>query len=203
MVFRLPVSVWTEPGALAEAQQGLVRSGQFTAVTGALDPDTGTVTPTALAEAHDQLARTGPQPCFRRHRRRASMCHSAAYRAYQDSAQFISADGRTILFQTELRAGGADSTAAAAAMPAVRAGGGPGRPLDRSHRQWRQRRRPPGGRRRRLSGNDLLRIIPIVMIVLALLLAIVLRSLVAPLYLVVSVGLSYLASLGLASWSSS
>ena len=36
------------------------------------------------------------------------------------------------------------------------------------------------------------------MIVLALLLAIVLRSLVAPLYLVVSVGLSYLASLGLA-----
>jgi RND superfamily putative drug exporter len=41
-------------------------------------------------------------------------------------------------------------------------------------------------------------IIPIVMIVLALLLAIVLRSLVAPLYLVISVGLSYLASLGLA-----
>ena len=36
------------------------------------------------------------------------------------------------------------------------------------------------------------------MIVLALLLAIVLRSLVAPIYLVVSVGLSYLASLGLA-----
>ena len=49
-----------------------------------------------------------------------------------------------------------------------------------------------------ISGNDLIRIIPIVMIVLALLLAIVLRSLVAPLYLVVSVGLSYLASLGLA-----
>jgi RND superfamily putative drug exporter len=43
-----------------------------------------------------------------------------------------------------------------------------------------------------------MRIIPIVLIVLALLLAIVLRSLVAPLYLVISVGLSYLASLGLA-----
>ena len=49
-----------------------------------------------------------------------------------------------------------------------------------------------------ISGSDLMRIIPIVMIVLALLLAIVLRSLVAPIYLVVSVGLSYLASLGLA-----
>ena len=46
---------------------------------------------------------------------------AAAYRAYQASAQFISADGRTIQFQTGLRAGGADSTAAAAAMPAVRA----------------------------------------------------------------------------------
>jgi hypothetical protein len=44
----------------------------------------------------------------------------------------------------------------------------------------------------------LVKIIPIVMLVLALLLAIVLRSLVAPLYLVASVGLSYLASLGLA-----
>jgi RND superfamily putative drug exporter len=43
-----------------------------------------------------------------------------------------------------------------------------------------------------------MKLIPIVMIVLALLLAIVLRSLVAPLYLVVSVGLSYLASLGMA-----
>ncbi len=49
-----------------------------------------------------------------------------------------------------------------------------------------------------ISGHDLKEIIPIVMLVLALLLAIVLRSLVAPLYLVVSVGLSYLASLGLA-----
>jgi RND superfamily putative drug exporter len=49
-----------------------------------------------------------------------------------------------------------------------------------------------------LSTSDLVLIIPIVMVVLALLLALVLRSLVAPLYLVVSVGLSYLASMGFA-----
>ncbi len=49
-----------------------------------------------------------------------------------------------------------------------------------------------------LSDHDLRMIIPIVMLVLGLLLAIVLRSLVAPLYLVASVALSYLASLGLA-----
>ncbi len=49
----------------------------------------------------------------------------------------------------------------------------------------------------KISTDDLVRIIPIVLLVLALLLAILLRSLVAPLYLVASVGLSYLASLGL------
>jgi RND superfamily putative drug exporter len=49
-----------------------------------------------------------------------------------------------------------------------------------------------------LATNDLVLIIPIVMLVLALLLALVLRSLIAPLYLVISVGLSYLASLGFA-----
>jgi RND superfamily putative drug exporter len=48
-----------------------------------------------------------------------------------------------------------------------------------------------------ISGSDLVRIIPIVAVLIALLLAIVLRSLVAPLYLVASIVLSYLAALGL------
>ena len=47
-----------------------------------------------------------------------------------------------------------------------------------------------------ISGRDLMHIVPIVLLVLAVLLAVVLRSLIAPLYLVASVGLSYLASLG-------
>jgi RND superfamily putative drug exporter len=47
------------------------------------------------------------------------------------------------------------------------------------------------------SDSDLARIIPIAILAIGLLLAIVLRSLVAPLYLIASVGLSYLATLGL------
>ena len=39
--------------------------------------------------------------------------------------------------------------------------------------------------------------IPIAIVVIGILLALVLRSLVAPLYLIASVGLSYLAALGL------
>jgi RND superfamily putative drug exporter len=49
-----------------------------------------------------------------------------------------------------------------------------------------------------ISGQDVVRILPIVALVLALLLGLLLRSLVAPLYLVASVVLSYTASLGLA-----
>jgi putative drug exporter of the RND superfamily len=48
-----------------------------------------------------------------------------------------------------------------------------------------------------LSSSDLWHIIPVVAILIAILLTIVMRSLVAPLYLVTSVLLSYLAALGL------
>jgi RND superfamily putative drug exporter len=46
------------------------------------------------------------------------------------------------------------------------------------------------------SGRDLVRIFPVAIIVIAFLLALVLRSLTAPLYLIASVALSYLAAFG-------
>jgi putative drug exporter of the RND superfamily len=48
-----------------------------------------------------------------------------------------------------------------------------------------------------VSNSDLVRVIPIAIVVIGILLALVLRSLIAPLYLIASVGLSYLAALGL------
>src|SRR5208282_1134655 len=48
-----------------------------------------------------------------------------------------------------------------------------------------------------ISNSDLKRIIPIAILAIGVILALVLRSLVAPLYLVASVGVSYLAALGL------
>jgi RND superfamily putative drug exporter len=49
-----------------------------------------------------------------------------------------------------------------------------------------------------ISDSDLSRVIPVAILVIGVLLALVLRSLVAPLYLIASVGLSCLAALGLA-----
>src|SRR5262249_44617138 len=48
-----------------------------------------------------------------------------------------------------------------------------------------------------ISVSDLKHIIPVAIIAIGILLALVLRSLVAPLYLIASVGISYLAALGL------
>ena len=48
-----------------------------------------------------------------------------------------------------------------------------------------------------ISNSDLQRVVPIAILVIGLLLALVLRSLVAPLYLIASVGISFLAALGL------
>jgi len=198
VVFRLPVSVWDDPALLAQAQHGLVHSGVFSSVTGALDPNGTSISAAELGSAHQQLAHLGPAAQLPAVPADSASLSTAAYRDYQGSAQYISADGRTIQFETSLRAGGPDTTAAASAIPGVRTA-------------VTQVARSIGATDSGVNGdaalaadvgsisqNDLFTIIPIVMIVLALLLAIVLRSLVAPLYLVVSVGLSYLASLGLA-----
>ena len=198
VLFRLPNSVWTDPAVMTEAQQALVRSGEFSAVTGAVDPDGQMVAPSALARARALLSPLGPADALPLSPPAGVDVSPAVYSAYQASSQFISADGRTIRYQTALRAGQPDGTAAAAAVPAVRAAvARVGRSIGATA-SGISGDAPLASDVGTISGHDLMRIIPIVMIVLALLLAIVLRSLVAPLYLVVSVGLSYLASLGLA-----
>ena len=52
-----------------------------------------------------------------------------------------------------------------------------------------------------ISDSDLVHVVPIAIVVIGLLLCLVIRSLVAPLYLIASVALSYFAALGLASSS--
>ena len=198
VLFRFPTSVWTDPGVLASAQHELARSSQFSSVTGALDPDGVFVSPADLVDAHQQLARLGPAALLPPEKPAGVTVSTAVYDAYKNSAQFVSSDGRTIQYQVALRAGSSTSTAAAYAIPQVRdAVTAVARSVgatDSGVNGYAPVASDVGG----ISGHDLIKILPIVMIVLALLLAVVLRSVIAPLYLVVSVGLSYLASLGLA-----
>jgi RND superfamily putative drug exporter len=121
----------------------------------------------------------------------------AEYEAYRATAQYVSSDGRTVQYSTALTAGDPSTTAAMNAVPSIRSkvssvaeqigaidnglvGMAPGL-YDVSN----------------ISNNDMKSVIPIAIVVIGVLLGLVMRSLVAPLYLIVSVGLSYLAALGL------
>jgi RND superfamily putative drug exporter len=118
------------------------------------------------------------------------------YQAYRATAELIAADGRTVQFEASPRAGPVDSNAAIAAVPAMRAD------LARAARASGAADAGVAGDSPSLydvkqsADSDLRRLVPIAVVVIGLLLAILLRSAVAPLYLIVSVALSYLASLG-------
>ncbi|MHB8429167.1 MAG: MMPL family transporter [Acidimicrobiales bacterium] len=198
VLFRLPISVWNEPRVLAGAARGLRRTAGLASVTGALNPDGSSVGAGTLTAAHQQLARYGPAARLGDLPPPGSAVPPATWNAYRDSTQYISADGRTIRYDVSLTAGPASSTAAARSIPRIRTS------ISRIARQIGATSNGIHGNASSaadigsISGQDLATIIPIVFIVLAVLLAIVLRSLIAPWYLVASVGLSYLASLGFA-----
>jgi RND superfamily putative drug exporter len=122
------------------------------------------------------------------------------YQAYRATAQFISADGRTIQFYALAAAGPAGSQAAIRAVPAMRS------TLNAvAHNIGAQDDGVVGLDSvaydiNDYSTTDLLAIAPIVMIALAILLAVLLRSLIAPIYLIATVGLSYVAALGAATF---
>ncbi len=123
---------------------------------------------------------------------------ASLYAAYRVTAQYVTQDGRTVLYQTSLRGGSAGSTGAMQAIPSVRAA-----VSQVAHSvgatRWGVTGEAPGAADvSTISGQDVVRILPVVVLVLALLLGLLLRSVVAPLYLVASVVLSYTASLGLA-----
>jgi RND superfamily putative drug exporter len=120
------------------------------------------------------------------------------YNAYRASAFYVSADGRTIQFEVALRAGDPASTTAIDAMPQVR------RAVDAAGVASGASATGVAGEAPALydvdstSNRDLTHIVPIAIIAIGILLGLVLRSAIAPLYLIVSVALSYLAALGVA-----
>ncbi len=195
VVFRLPTSAWRDPAVLGRAAASLAASGEFSSVTGPLQPDGVDLPAGALSYAHRRL---GPPQSLPAVAPRDSPIPSFFYDTYRATAQFVSADGRTVLYRVSLRAGSPGTTAALQAVPAVRSA------VEAVGRQIGASRSGVAGQAAgaadvsAVSGADIVKIAPVVLVVLALLLALVLRSLVAPLYLVLSVGLSYLASLGLA-----
>jgi RND superfamily putative drug exporter len=188
--------VWNDFSVVARAQQELASASVFKSISGPINSG-GTVLSAASIQT---LYKTLGPPSLLTEIPPATLSISTQqYQAYRSIAQFISPDGKTLQFDALLTAGPSGSTAASQAVPDERSVltstatsvGAVDNGIvsqdtfiyDITH----------------ISTDDLYKIVPVVLIIIAVLLAILLRSLVAPWYLILTVGLSYLATLGFAN----
>jgi putative drug exporter of the RND superfamily len=196
LVFRYRSPIWDDPQAVTTVSSVLRSSGQFTRFTGPFDPNGTTLTASEYARLHAEL---GPPSSLPAVSDPSPGVSKSMYDAYRASQLFVSKDGRTIQFEASLRVGGQQSTAALSATPKIR------RIVSEAARRSGATASGLAGEAAALydvsstSNRDLIHVIPIAIIAIAILLALVLRSAVAPLYLIVSVALSYLAALGLST----
>ncbi len=175
LIFHFKSSVWNNAQPVVKAQTELTASKTFKAISGPLDANGLSLTSAQLQSLHGT--------------------NSQAELAL---SQFISSDGKTVQFYGVFRAGAAGTTAAMRSIPAVQA-------------ELQKVAHDVGADKssvysadsvsydiNQVASHDLKKIIPVVLLIIAALLALLLRSLVAPWYLIATVGLSYLASLGFA-----
>jgi putative drug exporter of the RND superfamily len=195
VIMRFPEPVWTNADSLAKATQLLEHTGQFTGISGPLNPSGTALTPAQLVALYEQL---GPPQLLPTVQPPGSPIPPEIYNSYRATARFISEDGRTVQWQAGLVAGDPATTKAIDAVPAIRAD------VERVAKEVGATASGVAGQAPALSdvsatsNADLLHIVPIAVLVIGIVLGLVLRSLVAPIYLLVSVVISYLASLGLA-----
>ena len=199
LLFKFDQPVWVNAAPLAKATTELRASGQFTQVTGALNPVGGvTLTPAQYQGLYSAL---GPPSRLPATPPAADLLGgripAQAYQLYRVTANFVSPDGRTVQFSTGLKAGDPGSTAAINAIPAIRATTESIQKSVGATASGVAGQAPALKDISSISTSDLKRIIPIAILAIGILLALVLRSLIAPLYLIASVGVSYLAALGL------
>jgi RND superfamily putative drug exporter len=198
LLARLPSSAWVNAAPAAAIEQDLAaQSSLFKSVIGPLDPNGTPLSTAQLTKLHAALGDPALLPPQEPARLAARGITVADYQAYRAESQFISADGTTIQLYATLTAGDPGSTAAMQAIPAVRtalaaAAGHAGATASGVAGETAGLYDVSS-----ISNSDLVHIVPIVVLVIGFLLALVLRSLIAPLYLIVSVALSYLAALGL------
>jgi RND superfamily putative drug exporter len=206
VLFVLPQSLWQHPAPLATIQSQLAASPEFDHVTGPLNTNGIALTPQEIATMYKEFgvpvglssASSLTQLVVRYPQVAASPSLLREFEAYQILANSISKDGHTVAYSVSLTAGSPSSTAALNATPAIR------NAVQQIAQDVHATNDAVAGESTALydisniSNSDLKRVIPIAILVIGILLAILLRSLIAPLYLIASVALSYLASLGVA-----
>ncbi|MGD1011845.1 MAG: MMPL family transporter [Acidimicrobiales bacterium] len=199
LVLRLAVPVWKDPGAVVTAERELFATGLFKALPGPLDPAGAAISPAEYVSMHAMLGDPRFLPLLPTPGSPGARVPAILYDSYRATARFISPDGHTIQFEAGLTAGDPSSTPALNAVPAIRAALTSVQHNIGATASGVTGEAPGLADVSSISDRDLFHIVPIAIIAIALLLALVLRSLVAPLYLIASVMLSYFAALGLSS----
>jgi RND superfamily putative drug exporter len=194
IIYTLKQPVWDDLQVVQTARGQLEASGLFTSVAGPLNPNGATLTPAQLTALHDKLGAPQSLPATPPAN---SGVPAIGYQLYRATALYISPDGHTVQFETGLKAGDPSTTAATNAVPAIRAEAATVMKSIGATDYGVGGQAPAIYDISSVSNSDLATVIPIAIVVIGFLLALVMRSLVAPLYLIISVGLSYLAALGL------
>jgi RND superfamily putative drug exporter len=190
VVLQYPEPAWDDPAPVAAAQRRLAALPQFSSLAGPFDA----LTPGQLTTLDAALGRPAAIPAVPPPGNRIP---PATWAAYGAETQFISPDGRTVLFDARLVAGDPGSNAALGQVPALRAAVAAVARATGASAYGVAGEVPAAYDLGQVSDADLLRVFPVAIIVIGLLLAIVMRSLIAPLYLIASVVISYLAAWGL------
>lgn len=199
LILRLPSPAWRDTRTITDAQAQLRSSGLFTKLVGPLNPAGAAFTPAQYVALHAALGDPrllSPLPAPGTPGAKLSL---AEYDRYRATARFVSPDGHTIQYEAGLVAGDPGSTTALNEVPKIR------HTLTTVAHNVGATASGVAGEAAALydvssiSDGDLIHIVPLAVLAIGLLLALVLRSLVAPWYLIASVVLSYLAALGLAS----
>ena len=198
LIYKLKQPAWDDAQAIAAGEKTIVQSGLFTGVTGPLNPvGAVTLTPAQFSRLQAELASLGTPSQLPTTPPSHLPVPVAAYDVYRAMAQYVSADGRTIQFEAGLKAGDPSSTAAMNAVPAIRHAAATAAATIGASDYGVGGEAPAFYDISQISDSDLIHVIPIAILVIGILLALVMRSLVAPVYLIASVALSYLAALGL------
>jgi putative drug exporter of the RND superfamily len=204
LVYTLPEPVWQDPQLIATATKQLEASPLFTGVTGPLNPVGGSgFTPAEYTELHavlgsGRLPATVPSVPSALAGKVTAADWAGLYQMYRATEQYVAPSGTTIQFEAGLTAGDPSSTNAMNAVPSLRDEAAAVVPTLHATAYGVAGEAPAFYDISQISNSDLAHVIPIAIVVIGLLLALVMRSLVAPLYLIASVAISYFAALGFA-----
>jgi RND superfamily putative drug exporter len=196
ILFTFSSSVWQNPSQLVKLSNLMESSSQFNHVTGPLKPNGFSLSPSKISSLYAQIGSPWKLPAVQP--ADLSQIPSSTYQLYRATSAYVSPDGKTVQYSVGLRVGDPSTTKAMVATPTIReevnriasAAG-----VDNSGMYGQSSAFYDIST---ISNHDLIRVIPIAIIIIGILLAFLMRSLIAPIYLVISVVLSYLAALGIA-----